>query len=175
MGLSLESTAPAAARRAPWWRRRAAREELEGWLFVSPWLIGFVLLSAGPYLASLALAFMRWDMGRVIEFVGPANFQAMAEDELFTRSLLNTAYYTAVHVPGVVVLAFGVASMLNLKLRALGVYRTMYYLPSVTSGVGTAVIWLWLLAPKGIVNTVLGLVGVAGPNWLISTTWAMPA
>jgi multiple sugar transport system permease protein len=161
--------------RVPWWQRRGAREELEGWLFISPWVIGFVLLSAGPYLASLALAFMRWDMGQQITFVGLANFQAMREDGLFARSLFNTLYYTAFHVPGIVVLAFAVAGLLNMKLRAIAVYRTLFYLPSITSGVGTAVIWLWLLAPQGVINTLLRLVGLPGPNWLISTTWAMPA
>lgn len=162
-------------RRVPWWRRRGVREELEGWLFISPWVIGFLFLSAGPYLASLTLAFMRWDMGQEITFVGLHNFQAMLEDELFARSLLNTLYYTVVHVPGIVVLAFAVASLLNLKLRAIAVYRTLFYLPSITSGVGTAVIWLWLLAPQGVINSVLRLVGLPGPNWLISPAWAMPA
>jgi multiple sugar transport system permease protein len=163
------------APRVPWWRRRAVREELEGWLFISPWVIGFLVLSAGPYLASLALAFMRWDMGQEITFVGLRNFQVMLEDELFARSLLNTLYYTVFHVPGVIVLAFAVAGLLNLKLRAVAVYRTLFYLPSITSGVGTAIIWIWLLAPRGVINTVLGLVGLPGPNWLISTQWAMPA
>jgi multiple sugar transport system permease protein len=161
--------------RVAWHQRRSVRQEIEGWLFISPWLIGFLLLSAGPYLASLALAFTRWDMGREITFVGLANFAAMAEDELFARSLLNTLYYTAFHVPGIIVISFAVASLLNLKLRGIAVYRTLFYLPSITSGVGTAIIWLWLLAPKGVINTLLSWVGLPGPNWLISAQWAMPA
>ena len=149
--------------------------ELQGWLFISPWLIGFVVLTAGPYLASAILAFMRWDMTRVVTFVGLRNFATMLDDRLFGKSLVNTLYYTAFHVPGTVIISLAVAGLLNVRIRGLTVYRTMFYLPSVTSGVGMAIIWMWLFAPNGFINSALDVVGIDGPNWLISIRWAMPA
>jgi multiple sugar transport system permease protein len=167
-GLAVGSDRPAP-------RRRARARAIEGWLFVSPWLVGFVLFTAGPYVASLVLAFMRWDLGRNVEFVGLRNFAFLFfEDELFRRSMANTLYYTVFHVPGMVVLSFAVACLLNLRVKGLAVYRTMFYLPSVTSGVGLALIWIWLLAPKGAINSLIGLLGVKGPDWLFSSQWALP-
>jgi multiple sugar transport system permease protein len=155
---------------------RALLRELEGWLFIAPWLIGFVLFTAGPYLASIVLAFMRWDLGRTIEFVGLRNFAFLfLEDELFRKSMANTLYYTLFHVPGMLLLSFAVAGLLNLRVKGLALYRTMFYLPSVTSGVGMALIWIWLFAPNGVINFLLGLTGLPGPNWLYDPSWAMPA
>src|SRR5262245_43308359 len=111
---------PVAPPRAAGRSRRALARELEGWLFVSPWVIGFVLFTAAPYLASMVLAFMRWDMGRSIEFVGLRNFAYLfLEDELFRLSIANTLYYTVFHVPGTVVLSFAVAGLLNIPVRGL--------------------------------------------------------
>lgn len=156
--------------------RRAFRRELEGWLFISPWVIGFVLFTAVPYLASMFLAFMRWDLGRTIEFVGLRNFAYLLfEDDLFRLSLWNTLYYTVFHVPGTVMVAFAIAGLLNVQVKGLPIYRTMFYLPSVTSGVGMALIWIWLLAPNGVINGLMGLAGIQGPNWLFAPEWAMPA
>jgi multiple sugar transport system permease protein len=164
--------APGVARRS----RRALARELEGWLFVSPWVIGFVLFTAAPYLASMVLAFMRWDMGRTVEFVGLRNFAYLFfEDELFRLSIWNTLYYTVFHVPGTVVVSFVLAGLLNVPVKGLPLYRTMFYLPSVTSGVGMALIWIWLFAPNGVVNGLIGLGGIRGPNWLFAPEWAMPA
>jgi multiple sugar transport system permease protein len=156
--------------------RRALMRELEGWLFIAPWLVGFVLFTAGPYLASMVLAFVRWDLGKTIEFVGLRNFAFLfLEDELFRKSMFNTLYYTVFHVPGMLVFSFVVAGLLNLRVRGLALYRTMFYLPSVTSGVGMALIWIWLFAPNGVINFLIGLVGLPGPNWLYDASWAMPA
>ena len=149
--------------------------ELQGWLFISPWLIGFIVLTAGPYIASAVLAFMRWDMTREIKFVGLRNFGSILDDRLVGTSLLNTLYYSVFNVPGTVIISLVVASLLNIKVRGMAVYRTMFYLPSVTSGVGMAIIWMWLFAPAGIINSALDVFGISGPSWLISRTWAMPA
>ena len=97
------------------------------------------------------------------------------DDPKFIRSVINTLYYTAVHVPGIMVMAFFVAILLNQKVKGQPIYRTAFYLPSVTAGVATAYLWILLLQPNGLVNQFLGLVGIDGPNWLTSSTWAMPA
>ncbi len=163
------------AARPPFWLRRGFRREIAGWLFISPWLVGFVGLTALPYLASAVLAFMSWDMTREISFIGFRNFQRLAQDPLFRVSLTNTLYYTVLHVPGIVIISLAVAGLLNLNVRGMSFYRVCYYLPSVTSGVGMSIIWIWLFSPGGPLNAFLGLLGIQGPNWLTSTTWAMPA
>lgn len=161
---------------APRRSRKLHLRQFEGWLFISPWLIGFVLFTAGPYLASFVLAFMRWDMGATISFVGLHNFTYLLfQDDLFRTSLVNTVYYSALHVPGIMIIGFAVAALLNVKVRGIAIYRTMFYLPSVTVGVGMAVIWIWLFATNGLVNSALKLVGIQGPHWLTDPNWAMPA
>jgi multiple sugar transport system permease protein len=154
---------------------RARWREWEGALFVVPWLIGFLAFNFGPLLASLAISVTDWSLTDPPEMVGLANYTRLLEDELYLKSLFNTAYYIALHVPLQILLAFGVAGLLNRKVKGLPVFRTFFYLPAVTSGAATAIIWLWLFQPQGLLNQALGLVGVPGPNWLGSTTWAMPS
>ena len=152
------------------WQRKHA-----GWLFIFPWLLGFIFLDLFPYLAALVLSFMKWDLAGEASWVGLRNFQALWDDEMARRSLWNTAYYTLIHVPGTTLIAFAVAGFLNQKVRGLPVYRTMFYIPSVTSGVGMALIWIWMFAPNGAVNAFLGWFGIRGPHWLADPNWAMPA
>ena len=94
----------------------------------------------------------------------------------FTRTLGNTAYYVLFHVPGVNLLALGCALLLNQKLRGIALYRTLFYMPSVTSGVATAVLWIWLFNGQyGVLNSFLRVFGVSGPNWLFDIKWSMNA
>jgi multiple sugar transport system permease protein len=157
--------------------KRARREEREGYLFISPWIIGFLVFTAGPMLASLILSLARWDVFSPPQFVGLANFRRMfSVDPYYWQSVKVTLVYTVFSVPLVVGLGLGVALMLNTKLRGAYLFRTIFYLPSVISGVAVAVAWTWVFsADFGILNYLLGLVGIEGPNWLTSTTWALPA
>jgi multiple sugar transport system permease protein len=152
-------------------------EDLQGYLFISPWLIGFIVFTAGPFLASFYLSFTSWDVVGPITWVGLQNYNQMFfKDATFWKSLFNTAYYVAFHVPGVVVIAMLLAVMLNQQLRAIAVYRTVFYLPAVTSGVATAIVWMYIFnGQNGLLNAGLRLVGIEGPNWLFSMTWSMPA
>jgi multiple sugar transport system permease protein len=148
----------------------------QGFLFVLPWLIGFLIFQFFPFLFSLGISFTKWDIGRRVAFVGLDNYaEVFTGSPLFWKSVVNTAYYAGLHVPGTIVLAFSVAALLNQDVRGMPLWRTMFYLPAVTSGVATAIIWIWLFQPEGIINSALGLVGVPGPRWLNSTAWAMPA
>ena len=134
--------------------KRARREELEGYLFISPWIIGFLVFTGGPMLASLILSFARWDIFSPPQFVGLANFRRMFSlDPYYWQSVKVTVVYTLSSVPLVLVLGLGVALMLNIKLRGAYFFRTIYYLPSVISGVAVAVAWGWVFsADFGILN-----------------------
>lgn len=161
-------------------RPRLSRQQwrnLEGWLFASPWLIGFVLFTAGPMLASAVMAFTSWDLLSSPKFVGLANFdQALRRDPLVWQSLKVTTIYAAVAVPLNIVLGLGLALLLNSGIRGLRVYRTAYFLPSVLSGVAVALLWRWVFENQfGLANTVLASIGVRGPNWLGDGSWALPS
>jgi multiple sugar transport system permease protein len=160
---------PVALARRPRWRN------VQGFLFVLPWLIGFLVFQLFPFVASFVISFTEWDFGGEPRFVGLANYLELGRDRMLLKSLINTVVYTLLHVPGSLIIAFALALLLNQKVAGIAVYRTLFYLPSVTTGVATAVIWIWLLQPDGLVNAGLGLLGIQGPNWLGSTTWALPA
>ena len=106
------------------------REHLEGYLFISPWILGMVLFALGPILASFGLAFTRWNLFTEPEYVGWANFQKLAHDPLFYKSVFNTIYYTVFAVPLGLVLALGLAMLVNHRLRGINFFRTAFFLPN---------------------------------------------
>jgi multiple sugar transport system permease protein len=155
-------------------RRRLVRE---GYLFVSPWLIGFLTFTAGAMLYSVWMSLQRWNILTPPEFVGASNFRrAFFHDPLFWKVLANTAYYSAVSVPLRLLIALSLAVLLNQQVRGLALFRTIFYLPSVVTGVATAMLWMLLLNPDvGGVNYVLRRMGVAHPpGWFTDESWAMP-
>lgn len=155
----------------------AQREARTFYLLISPWLLGFVLFVLGPMLASLGISFTRWDLLSPATFVGLANYEEMfTSDPLFWQSLKVTAVYTAAYVPLELTGGLVLALLMNQKLRGVSVFRTIYYLPSVLPGVAFVVLWMWLLNPNvGLINTLLGYVGIEGPRWLADPHWALPA
>jgi len=149
-----------------------------GWLllFLAPGLGGLLLFTVGPILASLVLTLFRWDLLTDPEYVGLDNFARLRDDPAFWAALRHTLAFIGGYVPLVMVLALAVALALNAKLRGLAALRTAFFLPVVSSWVAVALLWSWLFNPRyGLVNHVLGLVGIAGPGWLFDRTWAMPA
>lgn len=155
---------------------RKKRESLEGYLFILPWLIGLVLLYIGPMLLSLYMSLTEWDLFSPPRFIGLGNFQKMAGDQYFWKSLVNTAIYVGGRVPLVLILALFIALLLNQNIPMRNYLRTAYYLPVVTPQVAMFLLWTWMFQPDaGIINEALALVGIDGPNWLGSTAWAKPA
>ena len=153
----------------------ARRREWQGLLYVAPWVAGFLIFTAYPFVQSLYLSLTDWKGIGAIRFVGMDNYvRLFTDDPPFVRSIWNTLFYTVFHVPGTMLLAFLVALLLNERVRFLALFRTLFYLPSVTSGVATVVLWVWILHPTGLLNSALGLVGIPGPNWFGSSTWALP-
>jgi multiple sugar transport system permease protein len=152
-----------------------------GYAFIAPWLLGFLFFYLGPFVASLYLSFTEYKLVGAPTWIGLRNYEFMFQslwsddgDGDVWKSLFNTLYYTAFQVPLSMVLAFFIALLLNTKVRAMPLFRTMFYLPSITAGVATAILWLWILNPTGLANYALEQIGVEGPLWFGSTRWAMP-
>jgi multiple sugar transport system permease protein len=154
-----------------------AREELVGFLLISPWIIGVAVFYLGSVVYSFYLSFFDSNMFKTHVFVGLANYQQLFfSDELWGKAVVNTIYYTAVSVPLSIILAFAIALLLNQRILGLSVWRTIYYLPSVVSGVAVAVLWSWIYHPDiGLINAALAAIGIDGPAWLVNETTAMPA
>jgi multiple sugar transport system permease protein len=146
------------------------------YIFVSPWIIGFLLFTAGPMLMSIALSFMRWELLLPAEWAGSSNWTGMFQDPLFWQALKVTTVYTIFNVPITLIGAFLLAMLMNSSVRGITFFRTVYYLPSLVSGVAVAMLWTWLLNPKfGLINWGLSLIGIEGPAWIYSSTWVLPS
>jgi multiple sugar transport system permease protein len=152
------------------------RENLAGFLFISPWIVGFLAFEIGPLLAAAYLSLTSFDLLSASEFVGPRNYSRMLfVDPLFWHTLRLTALYSVGSVLLHVIFGVALALLLNQRLRGIAFYRTIYYLPAVVSGVAVAYMWLWVLNPEaGILNQLLRFVGIKGPNWLFNTEWVLP-
>jgi multiple sugar transport system permease protein len=166
----------APARRGSAWRGIRRNETIAGYLFLLPNFLGFLVFSLIPIAASFALTLTEWDLIGERRFVGLANFQKLLTDDLFWQSARNTVYYTLAAVPAGVFIAFWLALLLNRKMRGVVFFRTVFFLPHVTLTVAIALVWAWIYNPElGLLNYGLALLGIDGPRWLQSTTWAMPA
>jgi len=153
------------------------RELLSAILFVTPWLVGFFGFEFGPLLASAGISLFKWDLITQPSWVGAAHYQELfAEDPLFWQSLKVTAVYSGLSVPLRLAAALLVAILMNQKVPGITLFRTIYYMPSVVSGVAVALLWYWVFNAKfGVLNYLLSFMGIQGPNWLMSKTWVMPA
>jgi multiple sugar transport system permease protein len=152
------------------------RDVRDGLLFTSPFLLGVLFLWLGPMLYSIYLVTQDWNLITPPEFVGLRNFQRLFEDPLVAKSLGNTAYYTFIGVPLQLIVAFSLALLLYQNVRGLSIYRTIYYLPSITPAVAFAVVWIQFLNPEfGVLNNVLHWFGVGPIKWLFDPAWSKPA
>jgi len=158
--------------------RLKMHEMLIGYLCLLPWLLGFIIITAGPIIASFILSLLRYDMAHPAVFVGLQNYKTMFfEDPLFWKSLKVTSYYTLLVVPLSVIGALLIALLMNQNLRFMNLFRTIFYLPSVLSGVAVALLWSWVFNRDfGVLNYLLDrLFGILGPNWLGTEEWVVPA
>lgn len=153
------------------------REAILFYLCISPWLIGFVLFYLGPIIASFYISLTEWDLLTSPQFVGIDNYvRLFTRDALALKSFKVTLVYTLVYVPLDLIFGLSLALLLNQKLRGIGAFRTVYYLPSVLSGVAYVVMWMWMFNPQhGLINTLLSYAGIQGPRWLLDPKWALSA
>lgn len=157
--------------------RRATREAIEGYLLISPWIIGFLCFTLGPMLASLYFSFTQYNVITAPRFIGLANYVRAfgGADRLFYPSLLRTLDFAVLYAPAGVVTSLLLAVLLNRKLIGVSIFRTVFFMPTLTPIAATALLWTWLLQPDvGPVNYLLGQIGIQGPRWLASEQWALP-
>ena len=169
---------PAPATQDPPRRRGtlARRQALWCYVFMAPAILGLLLFSLGPMIASLWLSFTSYDLLSSPEWVGTENYVNLAQDPLFRKSLSVTLIYGLVAVPCTMLIALVLAIMLNAKIPALPFFRSAYYLPSVISGVAVATLWKWMFNGEyGLINAGLARIGIAGPAWLTDEQWALRA
>lgn len=171
------STAVGIARDPGRRRRRSTRSSWQFYLFISPWLIGFVVFTAIPMGASLYLSFTDWDALQAPNFVGFANYvKLLTDDPLFWKAFGNTVYFAVVSVPLTLLLALFLANLLARVGRGARFFRTVIYIPVLVPLVAAAMIFRWLLAPDtGPINGFIGMFGIQGPAWLQSEAWVIPA
>jgi multiple sugar transport system permease protein len=146
-----------------------------GYAFISPWLLGFLAFTAYPFVSSVWLSFTRYNIVTPPVWVGAANYHTLlGSDPLFWKSLGVTFRFALISVPVGIVAGVSLALLLNLKIRGMSVYRTIFFLPSIVPTVATSVVFLWLFNPEiGLVNRLLRVVHIMGPEWLQSPTWAL--
>ena len=155
--------------------KRFLRKNGPGLLFISPWLIGFLVFQLGPFISSIYLSFNSYDVISPPHWVGAANYQTLAHDDpMFWHSLWITAKYALCAVPLNIVAGILVALLLSADIRGQSFFRTALYLPSMMPTVAASVVFMWLLNPeKGLVNQLLSVVGIRGPSWLQDTSWSL--
>jgi multiple sugar transport system permease protein len=156
--------------------RRRTKETWAAYAFLSPWMIGFVIFMAIPMVASLVLSFTDYDALRAPDAVGWANYRRLVEDPDVRKSLGNTLVYTVMSVPATMAVSLALAALLTRAgRRSAGFFRTVFYLPEITPKVAVGVLFLILFnGQAGLVNAVLGLVGIDGPQWSTDGPWVKP-
>ncbi|MCE2851412.1 MAG: carbohydrate ABC transporter permease [Roseiflexaceae bacterium] len=156
------------------WRQR--RETIDAYVFMSPVIIGLLVFTIGPIIVSLFLSFTKYNLLSDPKWVGIDNYTKMYGEDLFWKSLSVSAIYSVVSVPVGLVVALFLAMLLNRKMRGVYFFRSIYYLPTVISGVGVAMLWRWIFNGQyGVLNTLLRTVGIKGPNWLLDENYALAA
>lgn len=157
----------------PGWQAR--QEERTFYLFISLWIIGLVLFDAGPIVASFVLSLTDWSMLGDPHWIGFANYERLADDDTFLKALWNSIYFGVGSVGLGVTVSFLLALLLNQPVFGVSLFRTIFYLPAVVSGVAVAILWTNILHPDyGLINAALAKIGIDGPGWLESPEWSMP-
>lgn len=153
------------------------REALQGYMYISPWIIGFTVFVVGPLIASLYYSFTYYPLLQDPTWIGLENYvTALFKDRIFWISVQRTLTWALVVVPLGITGSFFAAVLLNRAIRGKTLWRILFFLPSLTPEVAAAVLWVWILQPDvGIVNSILRAIGINGPQWMASTTWAMPS
>lgn len=154
--------------------RGERREALTGWLFAMPWIIGFVVFTAGPMLYSVYTSFTEYNIIAAPKWIGLRNYTRLFNDPNFYISMRNTMWMVVFKTPLVIVISIAIALLLNIELPGGKAFRTIFYLPNVLAGVAAVFLWRWILAPQGLLNQGLGVFGINGPAWFVDPQWTKP-
>lgn len=157
-------------------RLSRSRTTRQFYLFILPWLFGFIVLTAGPMLYSLYISFTDWKLFGVSKWVGIENYRLVSQDYIFWKSLWNTFYYTMIGVPLGIAAGYMLAVLLNAKVKFMGAFRTLFYLPSLVPAVANSLLWLLIFQPQfGLANAMLSALGLPVSDWIASETMVKPA
>ncbi|RMF80970.1 MAG: sugar ABC transporter permease, partial [Planctomycetota bacterium] len=157
-------------------RRLRFRNELIGLAWISPWVVGFLAFTLLPVLMAAYLSFCQFDGVRPPVFTGLENLRTLAGDTVFRQVLMNTAIYAAIALPLGALVSLTLALLLNQKIPGRTLWRALIFVPTLVPLVAVAMIWMWMFnARYGLLNALLSLVGIEGPNWLGDPSWTMPA
>lgn len=157
--------------------RATRRNLMYGLIFVSPWLIGLAVFVIYPVIASAYYSFTEYSVVKPPEWVGLENYRYLfTQDKLFPTALKNTLYYVFIFVPLSTVMSLTLALLLNMKVKGMAFYRTVFYLPSIVPAIAMSMLWLWILNPQyGLANEVLRNLGLPALGWMSSPTWSKPS
>lgn len=156
--------------------KQERRECIGFFAFASPWIIGFLFFMIIPMVASAYISLTNWNLLKPPKFIGLANFTKLFNDPLFYKSLRITLQYTLMAVPANILLSVLISMLLNKNLPGMNAFRTMFYLPSIISGVVISLVWLWMFQPDyGILNHILGWFGIPGSQWIYKESTALPS
>ena len=157
-------------------RQQSREESRAGWIAISPWVVGFLIFTLWPVASSVYFSLTKYDVVSAPEWVGLENYRRiLTDDRRFILSIKNTLVYAVLFVPLHVVTALGVALLLHQARRLVGIFRTVYYLPSITPAVATAYLWVWILNPNdGVINRVLRFAHLPAPGWTVDPSWTKP-
>lgn len=144
------------------------------YLFITPTILLFVIFTVVPVVMAFYFSFTNYDVVKNRDWVNFDNYKRLLHDDLYWTTFKNVAYYTVIFVPLNILISLGIAMLLNFRRLGVRLFRTMNYMPTLTSAVAAATVWVWLLHPEyGLVNTLLGYAGITGPAWLAQTETAM--
>ncbi|MGB3925425.1 MAG: sugar ABC transporter permease, partial [Caldicoprobacterales bacterium] len=147
-----------------------------GYIFALPWIMGLLLLYAYPLVSSIYYSFTKYNVVSPAYWVGFDNYIQLFWDPVFWVGIKNTLYYAAISVPLSVVLGIFLAMLLNTPIKGQGIFRTIFFIPTLVPVVATSIIWQWLLNPQfGLVNQLLAMAGINGPPWLGDPKWSKPS
>lgn len=157
-------------------RRRKLRDIGGAYLFLAPNMLGFLVFILFPLVAAVVISLFDWSLLAPPTFIGLGNYaQLLSKDPVFHQILLNTLYFVFGYVPLNIVMSLGLAIWLSGRIRAKSLFRVIFFFPVMTPGVAVSLVWLLMYDRSGVINWFLSLIHIQGPNWVGSTTWAMPA
>lgn len=153
------------------------KQTFTGYLFASPWIIGFLIFGLYPIGISFYYSLCQYDVLRIPQFIGLRNYeQLLFSDNYFWLSIWNTLFYTALRVPLCIAGSLLLAVLVNNAVRGVKIFRTIYFIPSIVTGVVLSALWLWILNPQyGLINSSIAYLGVQGPLWLLDPDWSKPS
>lgn len=152
------------------------RKQRIGFLFILPWLIGLIIFTLFPMIAAAYISLTDWTIVGEANFVGFANYAKLFKSQEFYSSLWVTIRYAVLAVPLIIVTSLTIAVLLDKGHKGTGIFRVIYYMPAIVSGVAVAIVFKWILDPNyGLINSILAFFHIQGPDWLYDPNWVLPS